>query len=88
MDEHGILACSETAYFAYNSTANSDRRSTLTFQNIFEPNDNNTMTYFTSIAPVRNSNLEHSENNGWPIKNGTLLFYIFEERQHNPKAPF
>jgi hypothetical protein len=52
MDDRGIVACSETEYFAYDSSDNNDRRSTGSFKSIFALNDANPSTCFTTISPV------------------------------------
>ena len=52
MDDHGIIACSETEYFSYDSSNNNDRRSTGFFKSIFKLADPNIPTCFTNISPV------------------------------------
>lgn len=52
MDEHGILACSETNYFSYIPSTNTDRRSTGSLQTIFTLNNSNIPACFTNIIPV------------------------------------
>ncbi|UJR21964.1 hypothetical protein I4U23_025032 [Adineta vaga] len=51
MDDRGILACTETEYFAYNPSNNADRRSTGSFSSIFKLDDTNITTCFTNISP-------------------------------------
>jgi hypothetical protein len=52
MDECGILACSETNYFAYIPTTNNDRRSAGSLQTIFTLDDPSIPACFTNITPV------------------------------------
>lgn len=52
MDEHGILACSETIYFSYISSTNTDRRSTNSLQTIYTLQNSNISTCFTNITSV------------------------------------
>jgi hypothetical protein len=56
MDDRGIIACSETEYFAYNPPNSTDRRSIGSFTSIFKLDDPNTSTCFTNISPVGSSN--------------------------------
>lgn len=53
MDHFGIIGCSESEYFSYDSTSSNDRRSTGSFQSIFKLDDPNTTPCFTNISPVR-----------------------------------
>ncbi len=57
MDDRGIIACSETEYFAYNPPNSTDRRSIGSFTSIFKLDDPNTSTCFTNISPVGSSGL-------------------------------
>jgi hypothetical protein len=52
MDDRGIIACSETEYFAYVLPTSNDRRSIGSFNSIFRLDDPNTITCFTNISPV------------------------------------
>jgi hypothetical protein len=52
MDDRGIIACSETEYFSYDTSNNNDRRSVGLFKSIFKLDDLNTPTCFTNISPV------------------------------------
>jgi len=52
MEDRGIMACSETEYFAYDLSPSNDRRSMRSFNSIFKLDDPNTPTCFTNISPV------------------------------------
>ncbi len=52
MDDRGMIACSETEYFAYVHPPSNDRRSIGSFNSIFRLDDLNTPTCFTNISPV------------------------------------
>jgi hypothetical protein len=52
MDDRGIIACSETEYFAYDRPTSNDRRSIGSFNSIFKLDDPNTSTCFTNISSV------------------------------------
>jgi hypothetical protein len=52
MDDRGIIACSETEYFAYDLPTNHDRRSMGAFNSIFKLDDPNISTCLTNITPV------------------------------------
>ncbi|CAF0936606.1 unnamed protein product [Rotaria sordida] len=51
MDDHGIIGCSETEYFSYDSLNSNDRRSISSFTSILKLDDPNTTACFTNISP-------------------------------------
>ncbi len=52
MDDRGIIACSETEYFAYERPTSNDRRSIGSFNSLFKLDDPNTSTFITNITSV------------------------------------